>query len=92
MYNIGDQSTASGLTVELLPDGSTAPGGLIALTQNAAVNWQYDFPAGIQNGKHKVYVGGLVAQTNGVDIEIYVKRNGKTEPNDTTFLTPYDGV
>jgi len=88
-----DDTPGTGLTIELLPDGSSAPGGLVALTANAAIAWQYDFPAGITNGIHKVYVGGVPLQQNGVDVEIMVIRGGVVTPGaETDFISDYDGV
>ena len=76
LRSITDDSKLNGLTVALLPDGASAPGGLISLTQNAGINWQYDFPASITNGKYTLYVNSTVVQVNGVDVTIQVYRTG----------------
>ena len=71
-----DDSKQTGLTVALLPDGASAPGGLISLTQDTGTNWQYNFPAGVTNGIYTLYINGTVAQNNGTDIQIQVMRTG----------------
>lgn len=85
-----DDSKQSGLTVALLPDGGTAPGDLISLTQNAGIAWQYDFPAGVTNGTYTLYINGSPAQNNGVDIEVRVIRDGIIEAIDTDFAKEWE--
>ena len=80
-----DDSKESGLTVQLLPDGGTAPGDLITITQNAGIDWQYDFPVGVTNGLYKLYIGGVIAKNNGVDIEVYAIRGGVVSTAEADF-------
>lgn len=86
-----DRTPANGLSVSLLPDGATAPGGLISLTENADINWQYDFPVSITNGRYTVYINGLPMAIDGEDVLIEVQRNGKSDPVNTNYLSDYDG-
>ena len=79
-----DDSKQSGLTVALLPDGGSAPGGLILLSQDAGTTWQYNFDSQIVNGRYTLYINGVPAQNNGSNIEIYVMRNQVTA-GDTDF-------
>jgi hypothetical protein len=79
-----DDSKQTGLTVALLPEGGTAPGDLISLTQNAGTNWQYDFSGAVTNGRYTLYINGSPAQNGGVDIELYVMRN-EVSAGDTDF-------
>ena len=92
LRNASDQSPATGLAVALLPEGGAAPSGLVSLTANGSLAWQYDFPVGVTNGKYTVYVGGLPLQVGGVSVEIMVIRDGViTAGPETNFITPYDG-
>ena len=81
-----DDSKLTGLTVALLPDGATAPGGLIALTQNAGTNWQYDFTGSVVNGLHTLYIDGSIAKNGAVDMEVYVIRGGVITEAEAAFL------
>ncbi len=76
LRSITDDSKQTGLTVHLLPDGASAPGGLIALSANAGIAWQYDFPASIVNGLYTLYINSTVVQVNSVDVTIQVFRAG----------------
>jgi len=80
-----DDSRATGLTVALLPDGGSAPGDLIELTESATVSGEYDFPGGVTSGLYTLYVGGVVAQKDSENIQIVVNRSGKVAPENTTF-------
>lgn len=75
----------TGLTVQLLPDGGTAPGDLITLTENAGLGGQYDFGGSVTNGKYDVYVGGSAVMLNGEQVSIYVLRDGIVTATDTDF-------
>lgn len=92
LKNVADDARATGHTAQLLPEGGTAPGGLITLTANAALPHQYDFPPAVVNGKYTLYLSGVVATLDSVNIEIRVRRDGVVEPGDTSFADVYDGV
>lgn len=76
----------TGLTVALLPDGGSAPGDLISLTQDPGNNWQYNFSGSVVNGLYKLYIGGVVAKNNGVDIEVYAIRGGVVTADEVSFV------
>ena len=90
--NITDDSRGTGYTIQLLPDGGTAPADLITLTANAVLTWQYDFPGTVTNGKYTVYSSGSPAQVNGENVEIQVMRDGVVKPINVSHLSDYDGV
>ena len=76
---------ATGLTVALLPDGGSAPGDLISLTESTNVDGEYDFPGGVTSGLYTLYIGGVVAQKDSENIQIMVSRSGQIAPENTTF-------
>ncbi len=76
LRGISDDAKKTGLTVHLLPEGASAPGGLIALSVNAGIAWQYDFPAAVKNGIHTLYINSTVVKVNGVNVDIEVYRTG----------------
>ena len=82
---MSDDSRASGYTVQLLPEGGTAPGELITLTQDTGKNWQYNFPAAVTNGVYDVYVGGVAVKHNGIQEKIRVIRDGIVKSEDVDF-------
>lgn len=69
-----------GLRVWLLPDGGSAPGDLIEISENTYIPGWYEFVGSITNGVYTVYTGEAGAQVpiahNGVNWEIQVYRNG----------------
>jgi hypothetical protein len=80
-----DDLKLSGLTVALLPEGGSAPGDLISLTQNAGIIWQYDFSPSVTNGNYILYINGVPSKNNGVDLEVRIIRDGIIEAGDTDF-------
>jgi hypothetical protein len=77
----------------LLPEGGTAPGELIEITQNAGKNWQWDFPGEVTNGLYTLYVGDpgsqVVVSHGGEDEVIRVIRQGIVTAEDTDFVKPW---
>jgi len=86
LRSIEDDSRLSGLTVHLLPEGGTAPGDLIALTQDEGIEWQYNFPVQIENGLYDLYIDMLPAQVNFEQIQVRVMRGGIVQATDTDFI------
>jgi hypothetical protein len=82
LRNKSDNAFSTGLEVWLLPDGGTAPGDLISLTENSNFGGQFDFNSSVVNGKYRVYQGSAGSQTpimHGTDYEeIEVRRDGKS--------------
>jgi len=84
-----DGSRATGLTLWLLPEGGTAPGDLIALTESAYNNGEYDFPVEVTNGTYTLYSGNAGSQVavkkGGVTISVPVARSGIISAENTDF-------
>lgn len=72
-----------GMSVSLLKEGQTAPGGLIALQASATRGWVYVFNSQIDNGTYTVYVNGVVVP----DLNIRVIRGGIITVGDTDFVS-----
>lgn len=73
------------LTVQLLPDGGSAPGDLISLTPDSLLAWQYNFPSQVTNGVYDLYIGGSAYAPGGTQVQIRVIRDGIIEDSDTTL-------
>ena len=74
LRNKSDLSPLPGVTVALLPEGGTAPGDLISLTQNAGLTHQYDFSSAVVDGAYLLYVAGVPVVLNGQAVEVHVIR------------------
>lgn len=87
-----DESTgdpAIGQTLWLLPDGGSAPGDLIPLTENSYVSGRYMFPSQITNGLYDLYEGSAGSQTpvqhGGTTEQVRVMRDGMVEESDMSI-------
>lgn len=74
LRNKSDDSRLEGVSVSLLPNGETAPGGLIAISANAGLPHQYDFNVSIVDGQYTLYVNSTPAVLNGEPIIVHVIR------------------
>ena len=76
----GDGSRATGLTLWLLPEGASAPGGLVQITESSDVPGRYLFGATITNGLYTIYSGSAGSQVkvtqDSEDEQIRVMRSG----------------
>jgi len=69
----------------LLPEGGSAPGDLIELTQDATFNWYWNFPVEITNGNYTLYSGSPGSQIEVTGGNVRVIRDGIVTAADTDF-------
>ncbi|MCA9400723.1 MAG: hypothetical protein KC713_03790 [Candidatus Omnitrophica bacterium] len=90
LRDVADDSRITSGRYWLLPEGGTAPGDLIEITQNAGKNWMWDFPVEVTNGIYSLYVGDpgsqVVVSHGGEDEVIRVIRQGIIGQADTDFV------
>jgi len=65
----------SGHTIQLLPEGGSAPGDLITCPSDGGISWQYNFPAEVTNGQYTVYLNGNSLMNDGEEVVIKVQRD-----------------
>ena len=65
----------SGHTIQLLPEGGSAPGDLISCPADSGINWQYNFGATVTNGIYTVYLNGSPLMNDGQPVTIKVQRD-----------------
>ena len=86
LRDVTDDSKVTGVTVELLPVGSSYPSGAIALTANASIPHQYEFNGSVVNGSYYLYVDSVLQLRKiATAWVIRVIRGGIVSPEDTDF-------
>jgi hypothetical protein len=93
LRTLADEERMTGYDVWLLPDGESAPGGLIQLTENGQHDGMYEFGGSITNGRYQLYIGTagaqLPVQIDGEDVYISVVRSGTVQVENTDFGEPW---
>ena len=87
LRDVTDDSKVTGVTVELLPVGSSYPSGAIELTANPSIPHQYEFNGSVVNGSYYLYVDStLELRKPSTAWVIRVIRGGIVSPADTDFV------
>jgi hypothetical protein len=89
LRTLADEERMTGYDVWLLPEGGTAPGDLILLTENGQHAGMYEFGGSVTNGTYQLFIGTAGAQLpveiDSEEVFISVVRSGIVQAENTDF-------